>query len=343
MLHLILGRSGSGKTTRARKLAVELSKRAKEDDKIIFLVPEQYSFETERAFLELAGAGGSQRLEVLSFKRLADHVFRLHGGVAGHRLDDCGRTVLMGAALEQLKPYLKLWGRHAAMPDFIGEMLSTVKELGQSVITPDALRKAAGRADGALSGKLTELALIIDTYKTLAARMYADPLDDLTRLAEKLGETRFFRGKTVFVDAFKDFTGQELNIAKHIIRDARDIYITLCADPWDQSTDGFNLFAPVSKTLNRLKLMAGEQGVKIAAPEKLPSGGRYKCEELKALEAGIFSSSQLTVDNLQLNQPPTDSVTPAPLVKAAKCRICEALPQAANSEGNLNSASADSG
>jgi len=286
MLRLILGRSGSGKTTRARNLAAELSKTTQ--DKIIFLVPEQYSFETERAFLELAGAEGSRRLEVLSFKRLADHVFRLHGGVAGHRLDDCGRTVLMGAALEQLKPLLKLWGRHAAMPEFIGEMLSMAKELGQSAITPDALRQAAAGDDSALSGKLTELALIIDTYKTLAARVYIDPLDDLTRLAEKLGETRFFRGKTVFIDAFKDFTGLELNIVKSMIRDARDVYITLCTDPLDKNPDQFDLLAPVNKTMKRLKLMASGQGVKIAAPVELPSGGRYKCEALKVLEAKLF-------------------------------------------------------
>ena len=50
MLHLILGRSGSGKTQYIRSLLRDLAKQGARD--MILLVPEQFSFESERSMLE---------------------------------------------------------------------------------------------------------------------------------------------------------------------------------------------------------------------------------------------------------------------------------------------------
>ena len=53
MLQLILGRSGFGKTHTIRNLIKE--KVEKGQEKILLIVPEQYSFETEKAMLKLIG------------------------------------------------------------------------------------------------------------------------------------------------------------------------------------------------------------------------------------------------------------------------------------------------
>ena len=49
MLQFILGPAGSGKTYTARSMLVEAAKAGKE---VLLIVPEQYSFETEKAVLE---------------------------------------------------------------------------------------------------------------------------------------------------------------------------------------------------------------------------------------------------------------------------------------------------
>ena len=53
MLNIITGRTGSGKTRYIRNLATESAKN--ESGKAVIIVPEQFSFETERGMLELLG------------------------------------------------------------------------------------------------------------------------------------------------------------------------------------------------------------------------------------------------------------------------------------------------
>ena len=52
MLNLVFGRAGSGKTYYARELLCRLAEQGKSN--LMLLVPEQYSFESERAMLHLS-------------------------------------------------------------------------------------------------------------------------------------------------------------------------------------------------------------------------------------------------------------------------------------------------
>ena len=53
LLQFVLGRAGSGKTEYLRELLAEKNRQGGE--KLMMLVPEQYSFETEKAILHKAG------------------------------------------------------------------------------------------------------------------------------------------------------------------------------------------------------------------------------------------------------------------------------------------------
>ena len=74
MLKFIIGRAGSGKTYTARRIAVERAVSGK--NRVMLIVPEQYSFETERALIEQMDVASSERVEVLSFTRLVNIVHR---------------------------------------------------------------------------------------------------------------------------------------------------------------------------------------------------------------------------------------------------------------------------
>ena len=50
MLRFVLGRSGYGKSEYLRRRFTDLAQKG--EDKLLFLVPDQISFETEAAFLE---------------------------------------------------------------------------------------------------------------------------------------------------------------------------------------------------------------------------------------------------------------------------------------------------
>ena len=83
MLQFVEGTSGSGKTDTIRHMLMEKAKTGEE--KLLLLVPEQNSFENERAMLRLMGPKEAGRITVTSFTRMVDLVMRQTGGLAGRR------------------------------------------------------------------------------------------------------------------------------------------------------------------------------------------------------------------------------------------------------------------
>ena len=81
MLQFVLGRAGSGKTEYLRRLLADRSRAGLGG--VMMLVPEQYTFEPEKAMLRLAGPVRGNAIPVYSFTRLAEAVFRREGGAAG--------------------------------------------------------------------------------------------------------------------------------------------------------------------------------------------------------------------------------------------------------------------
>ena len=289
MLQLLLGRSGTGKTEEIyRLLTDEVWSDAPEKGSCILLVPEQFSFESERTLLERLGPRMASGVLVLSFTRLADTIFRELGGLAGRRMDDPTRALLMSQALEQVAPHLTLYRRHTANPEYIQSMLALLSECKQCAIPPAQLEQAADGLDGTLHAKCRELALILEAYDALAAQSYLDPLDDLTRLAQRMGDSHLLDGATVFIDGFKGFTQQELQVLGGILRKASRVTVTLCTDTLEDKSHGFGLFSPVIRTANRLIELARQQRTAVAKPRILTENHRTADPALRFLEAGCF-------------------------------------------------------
>lgn len=286
MLRLVLGRSGSGKTWFALKQAAQA---VIDERDTVLVVPEQFTFEMERALLQTAGPASSLHVEVLSFSRMAQRILSLCGGEAGRAIDDCGRVLVMNMAAKQVHDRLHVYRRQAESSAFAKAMVGAVSELKQNGVDADALRKAVGQTeDEALSGKLQDLSLLLETYEALCSRLFSDDLDTLTQLAEKLEDCCFFRGKTVIVDAFKGFTGPQKRVLGHIFRQSEDVYVTLCTDRMDDAEHGIGLFSPVKKTAGQLLRLARRIDVEVAKPTILPLPRRFAAQELSALEERVF-------------------------------------------------------
>ena len=142
MLHLITGRSGSGKTAelfdRMRKLLAENS-----TARLYILVPEQASFETEKQLLIRFGDTLSQRVDVLSFTRMAELVFRDSGKLSGRRMDATMSLLLMSRALAAVQDELQLYGKQLGGDRYLQELLHILIECKQCGITPALLGDTA--------------------------------------------------------------------------------------------------------------------------------------------------------------------------------------------------------
>lgn len=285
MLQFILGRAGSGKTEYLRRMLAEHSRQGKSG--LVMIVPEQYSFETEKAMLHLCGPERANAIQVYSFTRLAEAVFRKEGGAAGRRLSDGGRRILMSSALAACEDQLEVYGNAAKSGRVTDLMLTAVNEMKMCGITPEQLSETADRLGGrGLGKKLSEIALLYGAFEALVSASYLDSRDDLTRLAEALQTSEFFRGSTVAVDSFEGFTVQETAVLSQILRKAETVAVSLCTDGRDQA--GTGLFALVERTRSRLTRAAEENGVKLAPPILLTTAPRFKNENLKLIEAQLF-------------------------------------------------------
>lgn len=290
MLQFILGRAGSGKTEYLRR---KLAERALSgDDKCIMLVPEQFTFETEKAMLSLAGPKCANSIGVYSFTRLAELVFRRVGGLAGRRLTDGGRRILMSSAIAACEEQLEVYRSAAGSGRMTQLMLTAVDELKMCGIAPgDLTDTAAGLSGRGLSQKLRELAAVYAAYDALVAASYLDSRDDLTRLYEALEGERVFSGYTIAVDSFEGFTKQELDVLSRLMVQADRVLLSLCTD--GLPGDGAGLFALVERTRRQLTAIAGELGVEAPAPVMLTRAPRFRNENLKLLEAQLFCPQEV--------------------------------------------------
>jgi ATP-dependent helicase/nuclease subunit B len=285
VLRIVTGRAGSGKSAFALDKACEIYKKG---GRAFIIVPEQFTFETERALLGRAGPASSLGVEVLSFSRMVRRVADSCGGFAGRYIDDCGRIVLMYKAIAQVSDLLKVYGRQAKYPSFARSMLETASEYKLCAVSADDLKDAAKRSDNAvLRRKLSDISLIISAYDSMLSDRFADPADDLTKLAELIAANGFFRGSTVVIDSFKGFTAQEKAVILKLLIQADDVFVTLCSDI-NGREDKYGLFAPVHETAQSLISLAAKSGVEAAAPVRLGEPKRFGNDALRELEKRIF-------------------------------------------------------
>ncbi len=297
MLHLILGRAGAGKTTHVHKLLEDFARAGERE--MLLIVPEQYSFFTERALLERLGAKDAGKIEVLSFSRLADSVFRIYGGKTGQQIDDSGRAVYMSLALEGAGDKLDVYSRHRQSTAVVREMLGLSSEFKQNAVSPEEIMAVSNNMkDCLLKKKTREISIILSAYDALVGQSFFDGQDTLTNLYGTLLQHQYFENKIVAIDAFRGFTVQELKIIEMILAQSKDTYITLCTDELYPFQGDTGVFGHTKRTAGKLIETAKRHNVSVAKPLVLtddgvfnnipPKTSRRKEEALAALEAGLY-------------------------------------------------------
>ena len=284
MLRFVLGRSGYGKSEYLRRRFADLAQKG--EDKLLFLVPDQISFETEAAFLELLGPAISRNIMVLGFSRLCDYVFEQTGNRYATFADDGVRYLMMSLALEQIGDQLSIFDQRTDTADMRELMLSAVKEYKKCALSSDALREAAQSAeDDTLRAKLNDTALVYDAYNAIMERSYMDPLDSLTKVCELLPEHPLFEGYTIALDAFYGFTAQEYDVIEQLLMMSSEMFVALTDDC---RPDSENLFFVPRRTRARLSRIARDHGIEIAPLTTLHTPYRFRNEALIALEENAY-------------------------------------------------------
>ncbi|MBO8140598.1 MAG: helicase-exonuclease AddAB subunit AddB [Firmicutes bacterium] len=276
-LRFLLGRAGTGKTWTCLSAIRRRLVDEPEGPPLILLVPEQATFQMERALLSDAAVRATHRAHVLSFQRLAARVLQETGGAARPRLGAMGKRMMLRALIHDQRSRLRLLSRAAGRPGFIARLANTMAELRAYRCSPEELARRGRMLESeepVLAAKLHDLALIVQAFEEHTADRFTDPDGLLDLAAGELPASRLARGAWVWVDGFSGFTPQELAVLRSLWRSAETMEIALCLDPASPGEAGTDVFAPTRKTYARLLAMAREDGLTIEPPRVLGGPAR---------------------------------------------------------------------
>lgn len=347
MINFIYGVSGSGKSVAVRDGIVADIAAGR---RVWLIVPEQQTYTVERHFTALLPPSAQLSFEVVNFTRLADIARRRFGELTYNYADSGTRSLIMWRTLREIAPLLEEYGevaandsRSVALADL---MLRTISELKAAGFRPQSLERAAKRLeqDSSLSRRMRDIALVWASYSNLLSADFDDAADDLTHLAELLESHDLFGDRSVYIDSFTSYTGQEYRIIDYIMKQTPKLVVTVgCEAPGSTQVH----FASIAQAELRLRRMADARGGysvhclgaprRFAAPE-LGIIERYLWDSAAAPSedepaACVASAPRTAADthgenDAECGTPAVEiACAPTPYAEAqwAACRICEAL------------------
>jgi ATP-dependent helicase/nuclease subunit B len=293
-LRFIFGRAGCGKS----HYCLDEIKRKLESgssNKLVMLVPEQFSFQSERNLLNTVGATGIVKAEVLSFRKLCQRVFDKCGGVTHKRINDAGKSMIIYKIMEEINGDLKVFGRASKKQGFVEVVSEAIKEFKRYNITPEILLESSkSLEENELQLKLMDLGLIYSKFEDKLHQSYIDAEDEMNHLIEKLDDCELYDDAEIWIDEFSTFTPQQYNVIEKLLKKCKQVNITLCSDTLSKAShvDNTDVFSVTKNTENRLLKMAADNNIGYEEPVDLNKGccERFKgAKEIEHLEKYFFS------------------------------------------------------
>lgn len=294
-LRFIYGTAGTGKSEFCFN---EIKNNIKNKEKIYIITPEQFSYSAEKKLLEEINTNASVNAEVISFNRIANRVFTEVGGANEVLISKSSKAMLIYSILEKEKKNLKFLNSSDDNIDIILKEITEFKKHNIATLNIEEENKKIENPE--LNQKLNEINLIYKIYEENIKNKFIDEEDILTKLAEKIPESKMFDNSIVYIDEFAGFTKQEYNIVEKILEKAKQVNITICADNLEENTNKESDIFYFNKQFAKLLTDCGQNVDK--KQEKsilLKNKYRFKNIELKHLEENIYNNSY----NIFKNEP----------------------------------------
>jgi len=277
-LRFILGRSGTGKT---QTCISEITQNSKNNNALIYIVPEQFSLQSEKNLILSSETKTLIKIQVLSFKRLAYHLFSELGGINKKILEDNGKNMLLRKITAQLNNKFLYFKNSSDKQGFIDNLNQTISEFFQYSVTLEKLDNAIEKYKDKenLCFKLKDLRLIYSSYINYIENEYISTDETLDILAEKIEQSSFIDNCEIWIDGFTGFTPQEYNVINKLFKKVKNITVALSIN--DNKIQYKNLsiydaFFEQKNTINKLTSIAVQNNVAIEKPNYLKINYRFK-------------------------------------------------------------------
>ncbi|MDM0461535.1 helicase-exonuclease AddAB subunit AddB [Clostridium perfringens] len=282
-LKIIYGRAGTGKSTFCIN---QIKKKINNSptNKLILLVPEQFTFQTENKVLSAIGERYVLNAEVLSFKRLAHNVFNECGGATRTIMGDAGKSMLIFKVLEDLGDNMTVFKNASRQKGFIDIASKTITEFKKYNVNNEVLDLTINEIeDENLKMKMEELKDVFNEFNSRLHEGYVDEEDQLLLLNEKLDGCSLYDGAEIWIDEFSSFTPNQLSVIGKLLKRAKSVNITLSIDEVNLPKGESDLFVATKNTEKRLMNLIQEEGIAFNGYIDLNEDIPYRFKENKEL------------------------------------------------------------
>ncbi|MGS0764415.1 helicase-exonuclease AddAB subunit AddB [Syntrophomonas curvata] len=290
-LRFIAGRAGKGKSYYIYSEIKQHLQTASSKEKLILLVPEQYTLQAERDFMDKTGMEGIMQLEILSFSRLAQRVFDEAGGLTRIIINEQGKSMVLRRVMEELEGQLLVYKNSCRQNGFVNELMDFIAGLKQRAVDLrdiDEMRLNL-EGDSLLRRKLHDLALIYDQFNTFLHQHYIDSEDYINLFIEKMSFSRYLPAARIWVDNFATFSPQSLRILEKLISVCPETTVSITMDNGKSSRDE-ELFALSRRSYHKLVQTARTRGIATRVINLDGVGAdRLRGKELLHLERELFA------------------------------------------------------
>lgn len=270
MLHIYYGRENLDKDKfMFDRIAGELNR---DHQKILLLVPDQFTLQAERNAFAYLCVDGLMDLEIMSQSRLGFKVLAEVGGSSRVPVDKYGRHMLLTKILTEQNDRLEAFRGMTRKASFIEMVNNLISEMKQFNASPDDIRKILEETEetSILHRKLKDIHTIYENYESLIDGKYLDTEDYLNLFISRIGQSRLLKNAVIWISGFDYFTPKTLNIIEQLMLTAKEVNVVLTADcsagpggcampPESRDSDLFDLTRGI---MYRLKTIAERNGIR---------------------------------------------------------------------------------
>lgn len=230
-LQFCFGGSGSGKSRRLHELITCWADQ-EPDRNFLFLVPDQFTMQTQVDLVNASPKGGIMNIDVLSFGRLAHRIFEETGYGSKQVLDDTGKSLVLRKVAAGLADDMPVIGKNLNKIGYIHEVKSAVSEFMQYGISPLQVGELAeyAKGRGALRRKLKDLELIYQGFHDYIKEQFITTEETLGLLTAAVGKSHIIKGSVVVFDGFTGFTPIQYRLIQELLRLTKQVIVSITID-----------------------------------------------------------------------------------------------------------------
>ncbi len=249
----------------------------------LVIVPDQYTLVAEEQAMKYLNTACLLHVEILSMNRLGLKMLEEQGTENVRMLDRYERFMILGRIIRNRKEQLDVFRLPANKNGFVEMVSDFISDFKQQECTMEDLRQMAEdpEAEPLFRKKITELAEILEEYRSLVEDKYKDVADYADMYTEAMRKSERLQNRSVWIYGYDSMPPKFLESVMAISSVAKDVSVMVNASD-------FGLDRIVVDALARA---AEEQGITFTT-EWLDAPVMERSETIRRIEAGIFDEGR---------------------------------------------------